>query len=215
MNSKTVPPDLEYILLGKKGLQQAPPPPDGVCTLPELFAYTARQHPQRPALSCPSDGALCTLSYSELAGRAHHISDMLRQKLAVTSTNNASESEPPVVGVWLERSADLTVSVLATTTAGLTWLPFDPDAPVSRVKACLEDSKATLLLCDDAHYDRSCSVMQSIPACTAVRFNDLAEHSGPRRQIVSSEAQRHANAHDPAYLIYTSGSKLLDPRGHL
>jgi len=61
--------------------------------------------------------------------------------------------ESPVVGIWLEKSIDLHLTVLATTISGATWLPFDADAPAARVTACIEDGKACVLVCDAAHYD--------------------------------------------------------------
>lgn len=206
MISATLPANSRFILLGQNDMHQ---PPDDVQTLPDLFAHTASQHPQRPALSCSSGATLHTLSYSELAGRVRQISDMLQEELGAAFKTIFLESVPPVLGIWFERSVDLNVAVLAATTAGTTWLPFDPDAPVDRVKACLVDSQATLLLCDDAHYDRACDVMQSIQTCKVVRFSNLAAAKQSSRQISSSPTQRRALAHDPAYLIYTSGSQSI------
>lgn len=197
-------PHSEYVLEGPMDFSEACRPIDGIQTLPELFAYSAQQHAQRPALSCIVGGSLHTLSYSELAENVRSISDMLQGVLSVAV---ATENVPPVVGIWFERSADLTVAVLAATTAGLTWLPFDPDAPEDRVKACLRDSKAKLLLCDDVHSDRACNILQSIPACTMVRFNESAAVEGVHHKISSSTIRKSAHPHDPAYLIYTSGSK--------
>jgi acyl-CoA synthetase (AMP-forming)/AMP-acid ligase II len=192
----------EFVLLGQEGLQHARPPPDDVQTLPDLFAHTVAQHPHRPALSCSSDGTLHTLSYLDLGRKVRHISDAL-QELSDPSSENA----PPVVGIWLERSADLTIAVLSATTAGFTWLPFDPDAPADRVRACLDDSNAMFILCDDAHYDRACVVSQSVQKCRTIRFSDLAAHSGPTDQNLSSATRGQIRPDDPAYLIYTSGSK--------
>src|SRR6202042_2284561 len=107
MAPTTLPLNSEFVILGTKELQEARPPPDNVHTLPELFARTARQHPQRPALSCSSSGTLHTLSYSNLAGKVHQISDTLREKLGEMLTVTTSDIVPPVVGIWLERSADL------------------------------------------------------------------------------------------------------------
>lgn len=208
-NSTVLLPDPEYVLLGRQNLQHACTTPDGVQTLPELFAYTARRHPQRPALSCSSDGTLRTISYSELAASVRQVSDNLREILAEKAPTTSSEGDPPVIGIWLERSMDLTVAVLTATTTGSTWLPFDPDAPIDRVKACLDDSKAALLLCDDAHYDRSCAILKSTQTCNVVRFSDLIEEGEPRQ--TSSATPRLIRPHDPAYLIYTSGSKSAFP----
>jgi acyl-CoA synthetase (AMP-forming)/AMP-acid ligase II len=198
----------EFVLLGQKGWQHARPPPDGVWTLPDLFAHTVTQHPHRPALSCSSGGILHTLSYFDLARKVRQISDVLQEELPDAS----SEHAPPVVGIWLERSADLTVAVLAATTAGFTWLPFDPDAPVYRVKACLDDSNATLILCDDAHYDRACAISQSVQKCRTICFSDLAAPSGPAHHELSSATRGRIRPDDPAYLIYTSGSKPQNSR---
>jgi acyl-CoA synthetase (AMP-forming)/AMP-acid ligase II len=194
-------------------MEQACSPPQNIQTLPELFANTARQYPQRPALSYSLGDTLHTQCYSDLAGRVRQISDMLREKLGIAFNATPGENVPPVLGIWFERSADLTVAVLAATTAGSTWLPFDPDAPVDRVKACLVDSKATLILCDDAHYDRTCDILQSIQTCNVVRFSDLTADREPTRQVPSSEPQPYTHPCDPAYLIYTSGSKSLHSTG--
>ena len=51
----------------------------------------------------------------------------------------------PVVGIWLERSIDLHLAILGTTISGAAWLPFDADAPATRVRTCLEDSNACVL----------------------------------------------------------------------
>jgi non-ribosomal peptide synthetase component F len=146
---------------------------------------------------------LRTMSYSDLANKVCQISEIMRQKLGTAA---ASEGTPPVVGLWFEHLADLTVAVLSTTTTGSTWLPFDPDAPMAWVKACLEDSKAAILLCNEAHYDHSCAILQSIEGCNVMRFNDLVARDDSSHHL-TSEAQMCINPDDPAYLIYTSGSK--------
>jgi acyl-CoA synthetase (AMP-forming)/AMP-acid ligase II len=209
MTSQIFADTSDFILQGRDGLQQAPPPPDGVQTLPELFAHAARQHPQRPALSCYLEGgSFQTLSYSDVTAKVGRMSDTLRTMLGAALNVAPQEDAPPVVGIWFERSLDLTLAILSATTAGSTWLPFDPDAPVDRVRVCLEDSGATLLLCDDAHYDRAYNLLQSSSqACKVVRLNDLNASSGLLLRRSSSELQRPVRAADPAYLIYTSGSE--------
>jgi acyl-CoA synthetase (AMP-forming)/AMP-acid ligase II len=197
----------EFILRGQKDLQHARPPPDGVLTLSDLFAHTVHQYPQRPALSCSSGGTLHTLSYFDLARRVGQVSDMLREEVGVKGMDLSPANVPPVVGIWFERSAELTIAVLAATTIGFTWLPFDPDAPVDRVKACLGDSNARFILCDNAHYDRASAIVKFVQPCQAIRFSDLAADRDASLQKSLSAARRHANSDDPAYMIYTSGSE--------
>lgn len=198
----------DFVLQGQNGLQQAPPPPDGVQTLPELFAHTALKYPQRPALSCSLEsGSFQTLSYSDVATKVDQMSNTLRTVLGAASDIAPQEDVPPVVGIWFERSLDLTLAILTATTAGSTWLPFDPDAPIDRVRACLADSGTTLLLCDDAHYDRACHLLQSGQTFRVTRFNELTASKSFRHPRSSSGLQRPIRAVDPAYLIYTSGSE--------
>jgi acyl-CoA synthetase (AMP-forming)/AMP-acid ligase II len=216
MTSQKLSGTTDFILQGQLGLQKASPPPDGVQTLPELFAHTAHKHPQHPALSCSlTGGGFHTMSYSDMATKVNRMADTLRTLLGEAFGVAPHRGAPPVVGIWIERSLDLTLAVLAATTAGSTWLPFDPDAPVDRVQACLVDSGATLLLCDDAHYDRASRLLKSSQTCKAVRINDVTASNDCPRRTSSSVYQKRIGPEDPAYLIYTSGSELSRLRATL
>lgn len=208
MISKVLADSSGFVLLGPRSLQQTSSPPDGVKTLPELFAQTAQQHPHRPALSCSSgDGSFHTMSYSDVSAKVNHMADGLRVVLGPVFDGVPCQDAPPVVGIWFERSLDLTLAILTATTAGSTWLPFDPDAPVDRVMACLADSAASIILCDDTHYDRACHLVRSSRTFKIARLSDLTASPHLSQWKSSSAFQRRICATDPAYLIYTSGSK--------
>lgn len=102
-----------------------------------------------------------------------------------------------LVGVAVERSADMVVGLLAILKAGAAYLPLDPDYPRDRLAYVIEDSGIALLLTQHA-------VREKVPAADAVAVLELDTLD------LSGEP-----AHDPriavglenlAYVIYTSGS---------
>jgi non-ribosomal peptide synthetase component F len=171
-----------------------------VTTLPELFKWQAQRRCDATLFSFRiSPGAnLTTVSYAE----AYETSSQLANSLHSFHQNSSTES--PVVGIWLERSIDLHLAILATTIYGATWLPFDADAPAVRVTACLEDSKACVLVCDAAHYVSAIQATENIPGCRLVTFEELSR----QKQCAPAAAKRlpGPRPHHTAYMIYTSGS---------
>ena len=102
-----------------------------------------------------------------------------------------------VVGLWMERGADLLVAQIAITRTGAAWLPFDADAPTDRIGVCLADAEAKGLLTSPS---KSANAPTNVPILTAAQLIDDADRSDlPAR--ASGLTPEH-----PAYLIYTSGS---------
>lgn len=112
-----------------------------VSTLPELFRRQAHRRQDTTLFSfrSPTDTTLTTLSYVEAYEKSSHIAKNL-----YTFCQDHNDTVP-VVGIWLERSIDLHLAILGTTISGAAWLPFDADAPATRVRTCLEDSNACVL----------------------------------------------------------------------
>ncbi|KAH9122930.1 hypothetical protein AeMF1_005968 [Aphanomyces euteiches] len=164
-----------------------PPPP----TLVHLFNATAQRHPNAIALSCPrAYSTIDHLTYSQLQAKV--------QRMAMT----LQKTQPSVIGILLNKSMELTMAILATTFAGATWLPFDPDAPSDRVAVCLQDAGASALLFDDAHATPASQLLKNVPSCNGVLFSDL-EKSTTASDIVNLRAP---SPETPAYYIYTSGT---------
>ncbi|WP_148290024.1 AMP-binding protein, partial [Pseudomonas fluorescens] len=81
------------------------------------------------------------LSYSELDGRANRLAHKLIE-LGVG---------PEVrVGVAMPRSEQLLIALLAVLKAGGAYVPLDPDYPAERVAYMLDDSRARVLLTEQA-----------------------------------------------------------------
>lgn len=172
----------------------------GVQTLPDLLRWQAGRRGNGTLLSFrpQQDSRLTTLSYVEAYTRSCTLAHTLLHQLPSSSTPN------PVVGIWLERSIDLHLAILATTISGAAWLPFDADAPTERVAACLQDSNASILLCDEFHREAAVRAVEALPGCQVITFEQLSNQANP-----TTEARSDAHGPQPqdtAYIIYTSGS---------
>ncbi len=128
------------------------------------------------------------LSYSELDGRANRLAHKLIE-LGVG---------PEVrVGVAMPRSEHLLIALLAVLKAGGAYVPLDPDYPVERLAYMLDDSRARVLLTEQA-----VAAMLSVPAETAVLMLDRIELG----QYPLSAPITQVTPDNLAYVIYTSGS---------
>lgn len=156
--------------------------PEGPC-VHQIFELWAERRPQRIALV---DGDT-TVTYSELNHRANHVAHHL------LSLGLEKES---LVGIVMERSADLIVSILGVLKAGCAYVPFDPNSPKARLAIMLEDAAPSVILSQSSsgtapvnRDQRWLFLDQLDPACFGGNNPDLdCEDS------------------DLAYVMFTSGS---------
>jgi amino acid adenylation domain-containing protein len=145
----------------------------------QLFESRCARQPTAPAVRFGP----ATLSYQELNRRANHLAWRLRER---------GVGPEGVVGIWLERSAELIVAMLAVLKAGAAYLPLDPSYPKSRLELMVADS-------------RCCAVVTG-PGTTAggalagqvllVIDEGVADDDPPCTTVPTSNA----------YVMYTSGS---------
>ena len=103
-----------------------------------------------------------------------------------------------IVGICIERSIDMVVSVLAVMKAGAAYVPLDPDYPEDRLKWMLEDSETNIIVATGLS-------LVSLPE-TSARLISLAEHKYDISNFSTDRPQLAIADHDLAYVIYTSGS---------
>ena len=101
-------------------------------SVPELIVARAAAAPDAVAVVCGD----AVLSYGELVVRAGRFAWYLRQAGAGPET---------VVGLCLERGAELVTAVVGVWLAGAAYLPLDPAYPPARLEAMLAGSGAGLL----------------------------------------------------------------------
>jgi amino acid adenylation domain-containing protein len=155
--------------------------------LDELVSAQAGLYPQRPAIV--DRGSV--VSYQEL----EESSDRLALRL-----QEAGVGRGDLVGILLERSAAVIVSMLAVLKTGAAYLPLSVSLPEQRIRYMLEDSRCRLVI-GAAPYRR---LLPPGPGWIDI---DGVSMAGAR---FDPDPSRTSN--DLAYVIYTSGSTGL-PKG--
>ena len=159
--------------------------PAPVKPLSSLFDEVAQRHAGRIAITSGDE----RLSYAELNARATRLARRLRD------TGVGPES---LVGVYLERSAQAIVALVAILKAGGAYLPLDPAYPMDRVAMILEDAKPTVLLSEEKFRDRLPAHGARLIFLDEDAFEDSIEEIEP--------VEPGSGPDNLAYVIFTSGS---------
>nr|QEO74667.1 condensation domain-containing protein [uncultured bacterium] len=179
----------EHQLLREWSNQRDPDPcPQGSC-LHELFEAQAARTPDAVAVASEDE----RLSYAELNERANLLAHHLRREGVGPETR---------VGVLVERSPQMVVSILAVLKAGGAYVPLDPAYPSERLRFMLEDSGARVLLTEARRADAAAGAAPRVVCVDSLR-GEL------ERGAVEEARANPVNGVTPdnlAYVIYTSGS---------
>jgi natural product biosynthesis luciferase-like monooxygenase protein len=147
----------------------------------ELIAAQAARTPDAIALICRD----LRVTYGELDARASRVANKLRV-LGVGPGD--------LVGVYVERSIEMMVGLLAILKAGAAYVPMDPTYPANRIAMMLEDAKARVVV-------------------TLGRLRAQLPHSGATILALDGPLDagepaetRKPTSEDLAYVIFTSGS---------
>ncbi|HSS48512.1 MAG TPA: amino acid adenylation domain-containing protein, partial [Thermoanaerobaculia bacterium] len=154
-------------------------------TLPELFALWVERTPEAEALSFGDE----VLTYREVDVRSNQLARHL-ESLGISAGD--------LVGVCLERSAALVVTLLAIVKAGAAYLPLDPTYPAERLAWMLEDAGASVVVTLEALAPRLATAKLR-RVCLDVEAERITGLGG------TMLAQR-GSADGLAYVMYTSGS---------
>jgi amino acid adenylation domain-containing protein len=156
-----------------------------------LFEGQAIQHSEATAVICGSK----TISYYELNRRAnqlaHHLLDL-------------GVAPDSFVGIYLERSIDMVVSLLGIMKSGAAYLPLDPAFPSDRIAFMLKDSSANILITQS-------SLLEALPEADT-RIVCIDGEAKEILQLCEENPERDPDLESLAYIIYTSGSTGL-PKG--
>ena len=153
--------------------------------LPRLFETQAERTPDAVAVR---DGQE-EIRFGELNRRANRLAHFLRKR---------GVGPEVVVGVCIERSAHMLVSLLGVLKAGGAYVPLDPSYPEERVAFMLRDSGARVLLTEE-RWAPGLSGHEAAVVCLDAIGADLSAE--PETSPASG-----AGPENLAYVIYTSGS---------
>ena len=102
-----------------------------------------------------------------------------------------------LVGVLMDRSAELIVGMLAILKAGAAYVPLDPAYPKDRLAYMVEDARLSAIVSQSAY--QSFLPEASVPVITLDRLGAFEEEP-------DSNPSSKVRPEDLAYVIYTSGS---------
>ena len=162
---------------------------DKLKTISMLFEEQALKTPDRVALVFGNK----EMTYKELNEKSNSLAFFLRKKHI---------SRNDIVGIMVNRSFELIISILAVLKSGGTYIPIDPDYPQDRIQYMLDNSNAKLLL--------TFSKLEN-----KVNFKNkiFVELDNSKIYSLSSKTLKNINnPEDSSYVIYTSGSTGL-PKG--
>ncbi|MCY1022989.1 non-ribosomal peptide synthase/polyketide synthase [Pyxidicoccus sp. MSG2] len=165
--------------------------PRGQCAH-EVFEARADATPDAEAVRS-LEGA--RLSYGELEARANRLAGLLREQGVGPEVR---------VALYLDRSVELVVGMLAVLKAGGAYVPVDPSLPAQRAAWMLEEAAVAVVLTRE-RFAPALSERNLKPVCVDAPLAD----PGPARRVDSGVGPDHL-----AYVIFTSGSTGL-PKGVL
>ncbi|MEM1254716.1 MAG: amino acid adenylation domain-containing protein [Cyanobacteria bacterium P01_H01_bin.21] len=151
----------------------------------QLFEAQVEQTPDQVAVVFEDQ----QLTYAELNAKANQLARYL-QELGVTKDQ--------VVGIYLERSHQFIVSLLAILKAGGAYLPLDPALPKESLVFRLEDARVSVILTQTSLTD---TLRDS-----GGQLIDLDTQHGEISQRDTTNLDSAVAAHSLAYVIFTSGS---------
>jgi amino acid adenylation domain-containing protein len=161
--------------------------------LHQRFEDQVARTPDSVAVRCGEDA----LTYAQLNLRANQLSHFLRKRGAGPEV---------LVAMYMDRSLDMVIAILAIVKAGAAYVPLDSTYPSERLKFMLEDSKPALLLTQE-------SMRRAIPRCAVELISVDSERDAIASEDVENPATE-ASCDNLAYVIYTSGST-GQPKGAL
>lgn len=162
-------------------------PEDLVAT--DLFEQIVKEYPGRFSVLFND----IALTYKELNEKANILANFLRSHYKIKPDD--------LIGVVLNRSEYMAITLLGILKAGGAYVPIDPTYPKDRIDYILDDSKPCLIL---SNFDLN--VQQNIDVINPAKVIDKGG--------VTSNPVKITDPSSLAYVIYTSGST-GNPKGTL
>ncbi len=150
----------------------------------EYFEEQVKQDPERIALVFEGQ----EMTYGEVNQKANRLANLLVEKGAKTGQ---------FVGIIVERSFEMIISILAVLKAGAAYLPIDPSHPNDRKKYCFANSQVNLVISYEKYID------EYLKDSAEFIFWDNEEEWNA---FSGENLGKRAKGSDIAYIIYTSGS---------
>jgi amino acid adenylation domain-containing protein len=184
-----------HTLLHTWNQTDAPYPQDQ--TLHQLFEQQVKNTPNNIALVFEDE----ELSYHQLNERANRLAHVIRESYQCRYKEEIKADS--LIALYLSRSLNMVVSMLAVLKAGGTYVPISPEHPKKRTQFILDDTKAALVLTEQKYIqqvDEWSVELAVVPALLVVdNLGVAADNKKDNLNCINV-------ATDLAYVIYTSGT---------
>ncbi|WP_343834693.1 amino acid adenylation domain-containing protein, partial [Bacillus horti] len=159
----------------------------------QLFEDQAEAIPNQVALRYQNQ----SLTYFELNGKANQLARALAEK---------GVGPGSFVGIMVDRSPEMIISILAVFKAGAAYVPILADFPEERISYILKESNIRCLLIHQPTFQKQETFLDSLHEIALIHLDSFI-YEGE-----STNLKAISTAQDLAYMMYTSGSTGI-PKG--
>ncbi len=164
-------------------------------TIIEIFEEQVLKNPDRPALIFEDK----TLSYRELNEKANQLAHTIR--IDYREYFQKDITKDTLIGIYIERSLNMIIGMLAILKSGAAYVPFDLADPEERLKLKINDCGCKMVLTSS----------NSIEDLVFLADEDtlplsIDEYTDEIEKQPKTNPEKINSSRDLAYIIYTSGS---------
>ncbi len=153
-------------------------------SLPRMFEAQVARTPHATAVVFRGE----SVSYRELNSHANRLANLLIER---------GVKRGDLVGVLMDRSVEMVISLYGTLKAGAAYVPMDPAYPAHRLAIMAEDAQPKVILTEASRVGQVAAIgTQAIVVDRRAKLGDRSTAD----PVVTIEPQ------DVAYVMYTSGS---------
>ncbi|GEK07756.1 non-ribosomal peptide synthetase [Pseudoalteromonas peptidolytica] len=150
----------------------------------DLFAQQVQVSGHKTAIKCEG----MEFSYETLDARSNQVANMLLQ--------SSQFVQGDFVGILMERSENILITMLGIIKAGGAFVPLDPTYPAERLGYIVENSDMRLVICSDTLSVQASQYGDEVTVCRISETEHLSR----------AAASKKLEQEQLAYAIYTSGS---------
>lgn len=156
------------------------------CLIQNFFENQAVLTPSKTAVISGNS----SLTYKELNDQSNQLA---RHLISLGITNG------DIVGICMDRSVEMVISVLGVLKAGCCYLPMDPSFPDVRINYMYEDSGAKVLISQSSLKEKFRQFPSTSIVLTDTDKSKISKYNTKKPDL-------NINTQGLAYIIYTSGS---------
>ncbi|MCW8997082.1 MAG: amino acid adenylation domain-containing protein, partial [Kangiellaceae bacterium] len=153
-------------------------------------------------------------SYREINSQANRLAHLIRKKLGVqsfedkqsTSEQKSTQVENILIGLYLQPGLEMIISMLAVLKSGAAYVPISPDFPAQRSSFILEDTRANLVITQQALLPTLKELLVDSDYSPQLLSADNEEIKTLLKNESDNNLSIAVNSEQLAYVIYTSGT---------